>query len=62
MAKIKRLFVDAVAEIIDPRTGEVAGMIYEWNTGERRKRWIGDRLTVFKLRPLEREPMEGVWE
>lgn len=52
-ANMKRLFVDAVEEIIDPETGRVAGIVYEWNTGERRKQWIGTRLEVFDLRPIE---------
>ena len=58
--KIKRLFADAVAEIIDPDTGRVAGMVYQWNTGERRKQWIGARLTIFKLRPIDSHQPPGV--
>ena len=56
--KMKRLFVDAIAEIIDPDTGRVAGMVYRWNTGEYRKRWTGDRLKIFKLRPLDDARLE----
>ena len=46
MAGIKtvRLFADAIEEIIDPDTGRVVGIVYEWNTGERRKQWIGAKL------------------
>ena len=52
----RRLFVDAEAEIIDPETGRVVGMLYRWNTGETRKQWLDAPLKVFKLRPLKREP------
>lgn len=54
MAGIKtvRLFADAIEEIIDPDTGRVVGIVYEWNTGERRKQWIGAKLKKFKLRPI----------
>lgn len=52
----RRLFVDAEAEIIDPQTGRIVGMLYRWNTGERQKQWLGAPLKVFKLRPLKREP------
>lgn len=52
-AKGKRLFVKAIAEIIDPRTGEVVGAQYQWNTGERRLEWFGDKVADYRLRPLE---------
>ena len=51
--KEKKLFVDAVAEIIDPVSGQVVGLVYRWNTGERRKRWSGPKLEVYKLRLVD---------
>ena len=51
--KEKKLFVDAVAEIIDPVSGQVVGLVYKWNTGERRKRWSGPKLKVYKLRLVD---------
>lgn len=51
--KGKRLFVKAIAEIIDVRTGELVGAQYQWNTGERRLEWFGDKVADYRLRPLE---------
>ena len=43
--KGRRLFVRAIAEIIDARTGELVGAQYQWNTGERRLEWLfGDKV------------------
>ena len=47
--KGRRLFVRAIAEIIDARTGQLVGAQYRWNTGERRLEWFGD------VPPLDRE-------
>ena len=49
----KKLFVDAVAEIIDPVSGQVVGLVYRWNTGETRKRWTGRKIRNYRLRPLD---------
>ena len=49
----KRLFVRAIAEIIDARTGQLVGAQYQWNTGERRLEWFGDKVADYRLRPLE---------
>lgn len=51
--KGKRLFVKAIAEIIDVRTGELVGAQYQWNTGERRLEWFGDKVADYRLRPLD---------
>jgi len=51
--KGKRLFVRAIAEIIDARTGQLVGAQYQWNTGERRLEWFGDKVADYRLRPLE---------
>ncbi|MFC3530241.1 hypothetical protein ACFOMH_18890 [Paracoccus mangrovi] len=51
--KEKKLFVDAVAEIIDPVSGQVVGLVYRWNNGETRKRWTGRKIRNYRLRPLE---------
>ena len=52
-AKAKRLFVRAVAEIINPATGELVGAQYQWNTGERKLEWFGEKHTDYRLRPLQ---------
>lgn len=49
----RKLFCDVEAEIIDPASGQVVGLVYRWNTGERRKRWSGQRLEVYKLRMVD---------
>ncbi len=49
----RKLFCDVEAEIIDPISGQVVGLVYRWNTGERRKRWSGRRLEVYKLRMVD---------
>ena len=49
----RKLFCDVEAEIIDPVSGQVVGLVYRWNTGERRKRWSGPRLEVYKLRLVD---------
>ena len=49
----KRLFVRAIAEIIDARTGQLVGSQYQWNTGERRLEWFGDKVADYRLRPLD---------
>lgn len=51
--KGKRLFVRAIAEIIDARTGQLVGAQYQWNTGERRLEWFGDKVADYRLRPLK---------
>lgn len=57
----RRLFVDAEAELIDPVTGRVVGMLYRWNTGERQKQWVdGQRRKNFKLRPLTKVDADAV--
>lgn len=54
MARKKRLFVDAEAEIIDPQTGRILGMLYRWNTGQTQKQWLTkERPETFKLRHLK---------
>ena len=53
--KGKRLFVRAIAEIIDTRTGRLVGAQYQWNTGERRLEWFGDKVADYRLRPLKVE-------
>ena len=50
MIKARKLFCDVEAEIIDPVSGQVVGLVYRWNTGERRKRWTGPKLEIYKLR------------
>ena len=49
----KKLFVDAVAEIIDPVSGQVVGLVYRWNNGVTRKRWTGRKIRNYRLRPLD---------
>ncbi len=51
----KRLFVRAIAEIIDTKTGELVGAQYQWNTGERRLEWFGGKVAHYRLRPLEEQ-------
>ena len=58
-AKGKRLFVKAIAEIIDAKTGEVVGAQYQWNTGERRLEWFGEKVADYRLRPLEGQVERG---
>ena len=53
MIKARKLFCDVEAEIIDPVSGQVVGLVYKWNTGERRKRWSGPKLKVYKLRLVD---------
>lgn len=53
----RKLFCDVESEIIDPKTGHVVGLVYRWNTGERRKHWHGRRFEIFKLRLID--PMAG---
>lgn len=48
-----RLFCDVESEIIDPKTGRVVGLVYRWNTGERRKHWHGRPFKIFKLRLVD---------
>ena len=36
-----RLHAQAIRRILDRKTGEVVGWLYEWNTGERVPRWKG---------------------
>ena len=45
--------VQAIAEIIDPATGQIVGAQYQWNTGERRLEWFGEKVAHYRLRPLE---------
>jgi hypothetical protein len=52
-AKGRRLFVRAIAEIIDTRSGVLVGAQYQWNTGERRLEWFGDKVADYRLRPLD---------
>ena len=49
----RKLFCDVEAEIVDPVSGQVVGLVYKWNTGERRKRWSGPKLKVYKLRLVD---------
>jgi hypothetical protein len=35
----KRIHARAIGRILDRKTGEVVGWLYEWNTGERVPRW-----------------------
>ncbi|SHM57556.1 hypothetical protein SAMN05444389_11445 [Paracoccus solventivorans] len=58
-AKGKRLFVRAIAEIIDPATGQIVGAQYQWNTGERRLEWFGEKVADYRLRPLEGQDERG---
>lgn len=58
-AKGKRLFVRAIAEIIDPATGQIIGAQYQWNTGERRLEWFGEKVADYRLRPLEGQDERG---
>ncbi|MGN7869994.1 hypothetical protein [Paracoccus sp. 22332] len=51
--KGRRLFVRAIAEIIDARTGQLVGAQYQWNTGERRLEWFGAKVADYRLRPLD---------
>lgn len=37
--ELKRLHARAIGRILDRKTGEVVGWLYEWNTGERVPRW-----------------------
>ena len=53
MIKARKLFCDVEAEIIDPVSGQVVGLVYRWNTGETRKRWTGRKIRNYRLRPLE---------
>ncbi len=53
MIKARKLFCDVEAEIIDPVSGQVVGLVYRWNTGERRKRWSGPKLEIYKLRMVD---------
>ena len=58
--KGRRLFVRAIAEIIDARTGQLVGAQYQWNTGERRLEWFGDKVADYRLRPLNVKPNSPV--
>lgn len=49
----RKLFCDVEAEIVDPVSGQVVGLVYRWNTGERRKRWSGPKLDIYKLRLID---------
>ena len=48
----RKLFCDVEAEIIDPVSGQVVGLVYRWNTGETRKRWTVRKIRNYRLRPL----------
>ena len=48
----RKLFCDVEAEIVDPVSGQVVGLVYRWNTGETRKRWTGRKIRNYRLRPL----------
>lgn len=49
----RKLFCDVESEIIDPETGRVVGLVYRWNTGERRKHWHSRPYKIFKLRLVD---------
>ena len=57
--KGRRLFVRAIAEIIDARTGQLVGAQYRWNTGERRLEWFGEKVAGYRLRPLDGQGERG---
>jgi hypothetical protein len=49
----KRLFVDAVAEIVDRKSGEIVGIKYRWNNGDTRLVWWQGKVRDYELRPLD---------
>lgn len=49
----RKLFCDVEAEIIDPVSGQVVGLVYRWNNGVTRKRWTGRKIRNYRLRPLD---------
>ena len=34
-------------------SGVLVGAQYQWNTGERRLEWFGDKVADYRLRPLD---------
>lgn len=47
----KRRFVRRIALIVDLDTGKIVGSQVEWNTGEKRLQWHGERAKRYALRP-----------
>lgn len=47
----KKRFVRRIATILDAETGAVVGSQVEWDTGEKRLVWHGEKVTAYRLRP-----------
>ncbi|SIT87072.1 hypothetical protein SAMN05421849_2549 [Pontibaca methylaminivorans] len=54
--KEKRLFVRRIATIVDSDTGRAVGSQVEWNTGERRRIWHGEKAVRYTLQPCAKVP------
>ena len=44
MSRQKKTEAKAIRRILDARTGEVVGWLYQWNTGALQARWKDDEV------------------
>lgn len=48
----ERLHARAIARLCKPGSGELAGYLYKWNTGECQPAWFGRPVANFTMEPM----------